>query len=372
MTLPTMVKTERDWAVAPNLRDYAEARRTFSWEGARAELDGLPGGKGLNIAYEAVDRHANGKLRNHVAIRWLGKDGEVRDYRYGQLRELTNRFANVLQGLGVAKGDRVYALSGRIPELYVAALGTLKHRAVFCPLFSAFGPEPIRSRMAIGKAKVLVTTESLYERKVKAIRASLPGLEHILLIGDDHQPTNVADTVDMYRHMQDAADSYSIEETAPEDVALLHFTSGTTGTPKGAVHVHGAVIAHHTTGKLALDFHAEDIFGRNRDLRQQRFIHHAIVAVGVIGRDVALIAQEQERAVPVEGCVLGREESIQTLWGRAARERDGEPAARGARGFAGADELLGGGVKQVSWRRQDLDHASGGHREFVICNRVIW
>jgi len=260
MPLPVITKTQRDWAVAPNLRDYAEARKTFSWERARAELDGLPGGKGLNIAHEAVDRHANGNLRDHLAIRWLGKDGDVREYTYGQLRELTNRFANVLKKLGAAKGDRVYALAGRIPELYVAALGTLKHRAVFCPLFSAFGPEPIRARLGIGKAKVLVTTESLYERKVKAIRASLPSLEHVLLIGGDHGATNVPETVDLFGAMQGASDSYSIEETSAEDVALLHFTSGTTGTPKGAAHVHGAVVAHHITGKLALDFHPEDIF----------------------------------------------------------------------------------------------------------------
>ena len=260
MVLPRIVKTERDRAVTPNLRDYAEARRTFSWEQARRELDGLPGGKGLNIAYEAVGRHAGSPRRDHLAIRWLGKNGEVVDYTYGKLHELTNRFANILKKLSVAKGDRVYALAGRIPELYVAALGTLKHRAVFCPLFSAFGPEPIRSRLAIGKAKVLVTTESLYERKVRALRPSLPFLEHILLVGDDHQSTNVPNTVDLYRFMQEAENSYSIEETSEEDVALLHFTSGTTGTPKGAVHVHGAVIAHHITGKLALDLHADDVF----------------------------------------------------------------------------------------------------------------
>ena len=77
LALPTITKTQRDRAVAPNLGDYERARREFSWEKARAELDGLPGKKGLNIAHEAVDRHANGTLRNHLAIRWLGKDGET-------------------------------------------------------------------------------------------------------------------------------------------------------------------------------------------------------------------------------------------------------------------------------------------------------
>jgi acetyl-CoA synthetase len=253
-------KSERDWVTTPNLRDYDQARRTFSWEDARKELDGLPADRGLNIAHEAVDRHAKSPRRDHLAFRWLGKNGEVQDYTYGQLQELTNRFANVLEDLGVQKGDRVYALAGRIPELYIAALGTLKHRSVFCPLFSAFGPEPIRARLTIGGAKALVTTQSLYERKIKAIHSSVPSLEHILLIGDDHHVTNVPNTRDYLRLMEKAEDSYDIQPTAPEDTALLHFTSGTTGTPKGAVHLHRAVIAHHITGKFALDFHKDDIF----------------------------------------------------------------------------------------------------------------
>ena len=260
MAWQTIAKSARDWALIPNLADYERARQTFTWENARKELDGLPGGQGLNIAYEAIDRHANGPLCDHLAIRWLGKNGEVEDFTYGQLQTLTNRFANVLQHLGVSKGDRVYVLAGRIPELYVAALGTLKHGCVFCPLFSAFGPEPIRARVTIGQAKVLITTESLYDRKVKALRPSLPFLDHVVLIGSNRQPTNVPNTTDYLQLMENAGDSYTIQPTSPEDIALLHFTSGTTGTPKGAVHVHGAVIAHHITGKLALDFHKEDIF----------------------------------------------------------------------------------------------------------------
>jgi acetyl-CoA synthetase len=260
MAWQTIVKSEKDWAVVPNLKNYEQARRSFSWEEAHRELDGLPNGQGLNIAYEAVDRHANGLLCNHLAIRWLGKNGEVQDYSYGNLQALTNQFANVLRSLGVCKGDRVYVLAGRIPELYIAALGTLKHRAVFCPLFSAFGPEPLRARLMIGGAKVLVTTQSLYDRKVKSIRPSLTSLEHVLVIAEDHGSTNAPDTIDYLSLMNDASESYTIQPTTPEDTALLHFTSGTTGTPKGAVHVHGAVAAHHITGKLALDFHKEDIF----------------------------------------------------------------------------------------------------------------
>jgi acetyl-CoA synthetase len=256
---PTIVKAPSTFTVAPNLGDYERVRASFSWADARRELAGLPGG-GLNIAHEAIDRHAAGPRRDHVALRWLGKRGEIEDYTYGRLHELTNRFANLLAGLGVAKGDRVYALTGRLPELYVAALGTLKHRSVFCPLFSAFGPEPIRARLAIGHARVLVTTASLYDRKVAALRPLLPHLEHVLLVGDDRQPTQVPETHDYHRLMAGAGDRFEIGPTDPEDPALLHFTSGTTGTPKGAVHVHEAVLAHHVTGQLALDLHPDDVF----------------------------------------------------------------------------------------------------------------
>jgi acetyl-CoA synthetase len=259
-TRPRIVKP-RTWARAPNLADYDEARARFSWTSARRDLDGLPGGRGLNIAHEAVDRHAAGARRDHPAIRWLGRHGAVREYSYGRLAALSSRFANVLRGLGVGKGERVFTLAGRVPELYVAALGTLKNRSVFCPLFSAFGPEPIRARLTIGDARVLVTTEALYRRKVAALREALPGLAHVLLIRDGGEgSTPAAGTRDLHALMAAAGETFTIEPTDPEDMALLHFTSGTTGTPKGAVHVHEAVVAHHATGRLALDLHPDDVF----------------------------------------------------------------------------------------------------------------
>ena len=247
MSSTTIVKAPAR-GLAPNLRDYEAACTPDFWERARGELDGLPGGRGLNIAHEAVDRHARGMRADQIALRWHGKRGGRRDFTYGELACETGRFANVLRGLGLGPGDLTAVLAGRIPELYVAALGTLKNRSVFSPLFSAFGPEPIRARLQLGRAKVLVTTPTLYERKVAALRPSLPELEHVILVGEDDAPTDMPGTLDS-RHLLDAADDeFEIGPTNSEEVALVHFTSGTTGTPKGAVHVHGAIVSHLITG----------------------------------------------------------------------------------------------------------------------------
>ncbi|HEY3450640.1 MAG TPA: acetate--CoA ligase [Myxococcales bacterium] len=245
------------WKVTPNLLDYPAARAAFDWAQARRELSGLPQGRGLNIAYEAVDRHAEGPRGGQLALRWMGRRGETRDFTFRDLQEQTSRFANALRSLGIGKGDRVFSLCGRIPELYVAALGTLKNGSVFCPLFSAFGPEPIRARLQLGTGRVLVTTPALFRKKVAALRSSLPALEHVLLVGEE---APLEGTRSLRALMDSASAQFEIPPTQPEDMALLHFTSGTTGTPKGAIHVHEAVVAHHATGRFALDLHPDDIF----------------------------------------------------------------------------------------------------------------
>jgi acetyl-CoA synthetase len=259
----SMIRSSGALSVVPNMPDYARACAEFSWEWARGLLDGLPEGRGLNIAHEAVDRHAMSGRDDHVAIRFLPLSGPRRDITYAELAQLTNRFANVLEHLGVRPGDRVFVLVGRIPELFVAALGTLKARAVFAPLFAAFGPEPLLARIEIGRPRVLVTTQSLYRRRVAGLRAGDGGgaaaIEHVIVIPDEPGPLP-AGVHDYRTLMQEAAPAYTIQSTAPGDPALLHFTSGTTGRPKGALHVHEAVVAHHVTGIMALDLHRDDIF----------------------------------------------------------------------------------------------------------------
>ena len=223
-------------------------------------MDGLPDDGGLNIAHEAVDRHVRSGRGDHVALRCLRRDGSVDDVTYAALAERTARFDAVLSQLGVGRGERVFLLAGRVPELYVAALGTLRHRAVLCPLFAAFGPEPLHQRLDRGDGVVLVTTASLYRRRVAALRDRLPALRHVLLIdgaGHDDPDAGVHDLAALLDATEAAG---PIARTDPEDMALLHFTSGTTGMPKGAVHVHQAVVAHHATARFVLDLGPDDVF----------------------------------------------------------------------------------------------------------------
>lgn len=250
-------KDPKKWAVAPNLLNYEQTYSDFTWDQLASELDGLPGG-GINIAHEAVDRHANGPLRHKLALRWLGKNGEIVDFTFGDLQEQTNRFANILQSFGVGKGNRVAVLAGRIPALYIAALGALKNTSVFCPLFSAFGPEPIYQRLFRGDAKILVTTRQQYLKKIVEIWPRLPELKTILIsdIDEDLQ----GNVLSLSKLMASASNEFAIPPTDPEDMSCLHFTSGTTGMPKGAIHVHKAVHVHYMTAKYALDLHPDDIF----------------------------------------------------------------------------------------------------------------
>ncbi|MEW1636837.1 acetate--CoA ligase [Streptomyces sp. NPDC093801] len=257
MTYPIITKQRRPRGTW-RLSDYAQARATFTWSEARSWLSGLPDGSGLNMGFEAVDRHVAAGHGGWEALRCVAADDSVTRVSYADLAADTSRFANVLAGSGVAPQERVFTLLGRRRELYTAVLGTLRARRVLCPLFSAFGPEPVRQRLALGNARVLVTTEALYRRKVEANRHLLPGLAHVLLVGPVTDPP--AGTRGLEDLMAQASPVFTVPPTDPEDAALLHFTSGTTGTPKGAVHVHDAVVAHHATASFALDLGPRDVY----------------------------------------------------------------------------------------------------------------
>ncbi|HSD73513.1 MAG TPA: acetate--CoA ligase [Steroidobacteraceae bacterium] len=286
--IPKPVGGER---LRPYLESYAAACRSFSWQEAQRELSASSGGS-LNIAHAAVDRHVESGRGAHLAARFIDRNWARIDLTYGDLRSLSNRLAGVLESLGVRRSDCVATLLGRVPELYLTALGTLKLGAIYCPLFSAFGPEPLKTRLQIGRVRVLVTSDTLFRRKAAAVRAALPELERVLIVRDDPGAPLPPDTLELAELMAHASDEFHLAATRADDIALLHFTSGTTGKPKGVLHAHGAVIAHHATTKLALDLHPEDIYWCTADPGWVTGISYGLI--GPLTRGATLIVDREE------------------------------------------------------------------------------
>ena len=251
----------------------------------------MPGGH-LNMACEAVDRHVKEGHGAWRAARFIARDWRQTDLTYEDLQHSCCRFGQVLLSLGVARGECVATLLGRTPELYTAVLGTLRLGRVCCALFSAFGPDPLKTRLQLGHARVLVTSEDLYRRKVAAIRSALPELRHVLLVREQSARELPPDTLDFTQLMNAASATCAAVATRDEEVALLHFTSGTTGKPKGVTLTHAAVIAQHATSKLVLDLHPQEIYWCTADPGWVTGIAYGVI--GPLTRGAALIVDREE------------------------------------------------------------------------------
>jgi acetyl-CoA synthetase len=236
---------------------------TDAWTEARADLEAsleTP----RNITASVLTRHVRSGASERVAIRWRPRSGPTLAYTYGDLDRAASRFASGLIREGVAEGQTVAILAGRMPELVVALLGTLRAGAVSTVLFSSFGPDPVLKRLQLGSTRVLVTTPRLYRDKVLPIRDQLPDLEHVLVVDGPGRLAAVAaqneppeGTVDFGAWLAQGDPGFQDTAMEAEDAALLHFTSGTTGEPKGVVHVHDAVVSHFHTGRRVLGLHPE-------------------------------------------------------------------------------------------------------------------
>lgn len=247
----TIDKPASRLAPPPNLADYEKVAREFSWEAAKAEVAWFPGGS-INAAYSAVDRRAEGPMGAEVALRWESADGEREDYTYRELSRLSNRFANGLDRLGVSRGDRVFIFAPRIPEVLISFLGTLKAGAIAGTLFSAFGPEALGDRLGDSGASMLVTTVELKSR-IDEVRGELPALKWVVVVDRTESGYEPAAGEIRWDELMTGSDVYSIRHTDPEDPAFMLYTSGTTGKPKGVVHVHGGIAQQALTARWALD-----------------------------------------------------------------------------------------------------------------------
>ncbi len=235
---------------------YRKMQKAFTWEGfAKETFDWNPAQR-FNITHEAVDRHSNDPKK--VALFYISADGKEEKYTYRELKHLTSKFANVLKKLGVEKGDRVARMLPRIPECYITFLGTWKAGAIDVPLFTAFGPEAIEYRVKDCEAKVIVTDAENRE-KLDRISGGLPGVE-IIVVADERGLGIHKGDLSFHHEMANASREFDTVETAFEDIALLEYTSGTTGPPKGATLKHGGIITTVNYAKHVLDVKEGDMF----------------------------------------------------------------------------------------------------------------
>ena len=235
-------------------RAARDSGASFSWTEAYEQLDWLPYG-GLNIAHEAIDRHARGSRGDDVALVWLGRHGEREEHTFDGLSRLTARFGNVLRSLGVEKGDRICTSLGRLPELYVALLGILKAGAVAVPLPAGSAPDAIKRTMLDTRAKVLLTDPET-RRSLYAAVFEMFDLQHIVVVnknGRDPLPLETAD-LDYDEEMGKAPDTFTTAPTGGYDYATVHYADA----GPGAVQVHLSAVQHLVTGRWVMGLDAED------------------------------------------------------------------------------------------------------------------
>ena len=244
---------------ASNIKYEQICGNGFCFEDVKKEFTWHDTGR-VNIAYEAIDRHAASWRKNKVALYWEGADGTDRKYTYQELKIRTDKLANVLRKAGIKKGDRVFTYMPRIPELYASAIAIAKVGAIFAPLFGGFRAEAVRDRINDCGAKMVITTPEMRVLGIDPIRNEVPTLETILLCNTPRNYEFAKDELSYEAEMAYASEDCEIEWCDLEDPVIMHYTSGTTGKSKGVVHVHNAMIGHYITTKWVQDLRDEDVY----------------------------------------------------------------------------------------------------------------
>ena len=211
----------------PKAEDYTELCEKFEWS--------IP--KNFNIGVEVCDKWAE-KFPERVAIESVSSDKSVKSLKFGEMRDLSNKLANLLAELGIKQQDRVGVMLPQLPETAICHIAIFKMAAISVPLFTLFGEDALQFRINDAGIKVLITNQSSVE-KISKIRESLPKLEQIISVDDSN-----LDILNFNNSIANLPSKFSPVPALADDPALIIYTSGTTGNPKGALHAHRVLLGH--------------------------------------------------------------------------------------------------------------------------------
>jgi len=237
---------------------YDELTRDFDWSIAEKEL-GYNQGDVINIGWYCSDRICIKGNAGKTALFYEGFGGVEKTYSFNDIRLAGNTIGTFLRKLGIEDGNRVCLFMDRIPELYLSFLGILKIGAIVQPLFSAFGEDSLFVRLENAQTRAVITQKK-HLSKVRKIRSKLPSLEFVIIV-DSIKPGEL-EKGEILFSLDEAVpvEHFDIFPTTAESPSVLHYTSGTTGLPKGVKHVHHSIVSQYLTTKWVLDLHDDDIY----------------------------------------------------------------------------------------------------------------
>jgi len=239
-----------------NIGSYEQRLQGFDWNEARNVLDWRDG-ELQNIGHMCSDRICARGSADKTALIWEGFGDAKARYTFDDARVLSNGFAKLLRDQGVEAGDRVCLFMDKVPALYFSFLGVLKMGGIAQPLFSAFGDDSLEVRLASAETKAILTTQK-HVKKVRKILGNLPALEHIIVV--EGNPAKLKEGEVFFDMEENRVDDYTCFASGPDTPSVLHYTSGTTGQPKGAQHAHDTVWGQALTAHWVLDLRPDDIY----------------------------------------------------------------------------------------------------------------
>jgi acetyl-CoA synthetase len=237
---------------------YEERIGNFDWSVAEQGL-GYRHGDIINIGWYCSDRICQAGKAGKVALFYEGYEGDGKKFTFNDIRLAGNTIGKFLRDLGIGERDRVCLFMDRIPELYFSFLGILKIGAIVQPLFSAFGDESLYIRLADAKTRAIITQKK-HLPKIRKIVGRLPSLEFIIITDQNNSACNGFREVSLDLQNKEPVENLDLFPTLAESPSLLHYTSGTTGQPKGVKNVHYSLISQYQTAKWVLDLRDDDIY----------------------------------------------------------------------------------------------------------------